>query len=773
MVIQSVRSNVGGICNLVLFMGLFAISVSPVGAIPINTSGGGASIKYPINIACECIFTLYVDGVYVGEGNKENYDPVNWPFGISEWNNTKKYYPVIYENEPKIVAFNGIGGQYTVFPNGFIMDMNDGKDYTKYKEWKCKDFSKTTEKTPPANWFTYDYDDSGWDISTSYGANYQNNSFQIFESPRDFISLNAEWLWTKDNADANIYCRKKNMDTVVLTSAPMVTTTIVPPPVTTIATMVTSAPVVTSVPVVKTTVAPLVTSVPVVKTTVAPLVTSVPVVKTTVAHTPVSTTIHPPVTTTVTHLPVTTTVTPLLTSVPVIKTTIVHPPVTTIIAHPPVTTTITHPPVTTSAPVSTTIHHPVRTHPPTTTTVAPLVTSVPVVKTTVTHPPVTTTVTHPPVTTSAPVSTTIHHHVRTHPPTTTTVAHLPVTTTVAHLPVTTTVTPLLTSVPVIKTTIVPPPVTTIIAHPPTTTTITPLVTSVPVVKTTVAHTPVSTTIHPPVTTTVTHLPVTTTVTPLLTSVPVIKTTIVHPPVTTIIAHPPVTTTITHPPVTTSAPVSTTIHHPVRTHPPVTTTITHPPVTTAVTSVPVIKTTVAHPLVTTTITPLVVPPSVPPPIHPSPPINIKIVINNIKYSQGVSDKQLAHLLENIKFYNHPQYQSKYRNDHLDNNNLYRTVLNARLDLIRHYEVLLRHFERIERLKHESRDEDTDYKIPRHSSDDSTSKSNIIQSMIKLNSRIKHIEDSIHFIKGNHKYLLLHILKTLKQQYKKDTMKIFNI
>ena len=570
MVIQSVRSNVGGICNLVLFMGLFAISVSPVGAIPINTSGGGASIKYPINIACECIFTLYVDGVYVGEGNKENYDPVNWPFGISEWNNTKKYYPVIYENEPKIVAFNGIGGQYTVFPNGFIMDMNDGKDYTKYKEWKCKDFSKTTEKTPPANWFTYDYDDSGWDISTSYGANYQNNSFQIFESPRDFISLNAEWLWTKDNADANIYCRKKNMDTVVLTSAPMVTTTIVPPPVTTIATMVTSAPVVTSVPVVKTTVAPLVTSVPVVKTTVAPLVTSVPVVKTTVAHTPVSTTIHPPVTTTVTHLPVTTTVTPLLTSVPVIKTTIVHPPVTTIIAHPPVTTTITH----------------------------------------------------PPVTTSAPVSTTIHHHVRTHPP-------------------------------------------------------------------------------------------------------------------------------------------------------VTTTITHPPVTTAVTSVPVIKTTVAHPLVTTTITPLVVPPSVPPPIHPSPPINIKIVINNIKYSQGVSDKQLAHLLENIKFYNHPQYQSKYRNDHLDNNNLYRTVLNARLDLIRHYEVLLRHFERIERLKHESRDEDTDYKIPRHSSDDSTSKSNIIQSMIKLNSRIKHIEDSIHFIKGNHKYLLLHILKTLKQQYKKDTMKIFNI
>ena len=260
----------------------------------------------------------------------------------------------------------------------------------------------------------------------------------------------------------------------------------------------------------------------------------------------------------------------------------------------------------------------------------------------------------------------------------------------------------------------------------------------------------------------THPHITSTVAP-----PLATTTVTHPPVTTTIAHPPATTTVAHP------PVSTTIHPPVTTtvaHPPVSTTI-HPPVTTTVAHTSV--STTIHPPVTTTVTPLVAHTPVSPTIHPIPHINIKIVINNIKYSQGVSDKQLAHLLENIKFYNHPQYQSKYRNDHLDNNNLYRTVINARLDLIRHYEVLLRHLERLERLEDESHDEDTDYKIPRHSSDDSTSKSNIIQSMIKLNSRIKHIEDSIHFIKGNHKYLLLHILENLKQQYKKDTMKIFNI
>jgi len=153
------------------------------------------------------MFTLYVDGKYIGEGNKENYVPYGL---ITEWNDTKKYYPVIYTNEPNIVAFHGVGGQYPAFPNGFIMDMNHGKDYTKYKDWKCRDFSKTANKVPPVDWFTFDYDDSEWEMSASYGANYQNNSFQIFENPRDAISLNAEWLWTKDNTVANVYCRKKN-----------------------------------------------------------------------------------------------------------------------------------------------------------------------------------------------------------------------------------------------------------------------------------------------------------------------------------------------------------------------------------------------------------------------------------------------------------------------------------------------------------------------------------------------------------------------------------
>ncbi len=206
--IRSLYSMHSLFLNTLLFIGLFNTCIG-VYAIPVSlvSSSNDGGIKYPLHVACECMFTLYVDGKYIGEGNKENYVPYGL---ITEWNDTKKYYPVIYTNEPNIVAFHGVGGQYPAFPNGFIMDMNHGKDYTKYKDWKCRDFSKTANKVPPVDWFTFDYDDSEWEMSASYGANYQNNSFQIFENPRDAISLNAEWLWTKDNTVANVYCRKKN-----------------------------------------------------------------------------------------------------------------------------------------------------------------------------------------------------------------------------------------------------------------------------------------------------------------------------------------------------------------------------------------------------------------------------------------------------------------------------------------------------------------------------------------------------------------------------------
>jgi hypothetical protein len=98
------------------------------------------------------------------------------------------------------------------------MDMNNGADYTKYQEWKCAEFIPSAV---PVNWYMYDYDDSLWDVSKSYGMNYQNNSYQIFETERLGIHLNAEWLWTQYNAKTNIFCRKKDkhVQTIPATTA--------------------------------------------------------------------------------------------------------------------------------------------------------------------------------------------------------------------------------------------------------------------------------------------------------------------------------------------------------------------------------------------------------------------------------------------------------------------------------------------------------------------------------------------------------------------------
>ena len=323
MVIQNVGFNVGGICSLVLFVGLFATSVS---AIPVQMSDVGTvgSVKYPIHVACECMFTLYVDGKYVAEGNKANYVPYGL---ITEWNDTKKYYPVIYENEPKIVAFHGVGGQYPAFLNGFIMEMNEGKSYTKHGEWRCNDFSKTANKVAPENWFADDYDDSSWEMAASYGANYQNNSFQIFENPRDSINLNAEWLWTKDNTVANVYCRKKNGNIgtipVSQTSAP-----------TTVSKTIHTTPVQTSAP---TTVSKTIHATPVqtsAPTTVSKTIHTTPVQ--TSAPPTVSKTIHTtPVQTSAPHRVQTSAPPPVQTSAPTTVSKTIHTtPVQTSAPHP-------------------------------------------------------------------------------------------------------------------------------------------------------------------------------------------------------------------------------------------------------------------------------------------------------------------------------------------------------------------------------------------------------------------------------------------------------
>jgi hypothetical protein len=260
--------------NTLLFIGLFYTYIPiQVDAIPVQLIPN-KSIKYPIHIACECDYYLYVDDKYIEQANTEVNIEENWEQGHPGWNATKKFYPVIDNESPKIIAFNGIGGQFSGFLNGFVMDFNEGKDYTKYKEWKCKDFSKSVNNAPPPpNWFTFDYDDSDWNMAASFGENYQNNSFQIFQHEREGISLKAEWLWTSDNSNKNIYCRKKNIN--IITTPPISTSMPSSSVSTTIHPSTTSAPipVQTSAPIHVQTSAPIrvQTSAPILVQTSAPI----------------------------------------------------------------------------------------------------------------------------------------------------------------------------------------------------------------------------------------------------------------------------------------------------------------------------------------------------------------------------------------------------------------------------------------------------------------------------------------------------------------------
>ena len=153
-------------------------------------------------------------------------------------------------------------------------------------------------------------------------------------------------------------------------------------------------------------------------------------------------------------------------------------------------------------------------------------------------------------------------------------------------------------------------------------------------------------------------------------------------------------------------------------------------------------------------------SAPPPPPPSVPTivispHIQIVIQNIKYSQRRSNAHLDNLFRRIKLYN-------------DEYKLYKQLTIARLHLRRHYNALYYDIKHVLE-KHDTHDtHDKSYNkktvknIPR-----------FIRSMHTLNASIKKIEQSIQFIKGNHKYILLRILNKLKIQYQEDTQKLFEI
>jgi len=636
----------------------------PVNLVPSRIEG----IKYPIHIACECDYSLYVDGKYIDQANKEVNIVEIVEYGHPGWNATKKFYPIIYDESPKIIAFSGVGNQFPGFLNGFVMDMNNGEDYTKYQQWKCNDFSSTVTKVPPSNWITYDYDDNDWAMSASYGNNYQNNSFQLFEKEREGINLEAEWLWTSNNAVSNIYCRKKNENVKPI---PVVLTTI---------------PVQTSAPTrVSTTIHPTVTQ------TSAPTRVSKTIHQTVVqthAPTHVSKTIHPIVVQTSAPTTVSKTIHPIVvqTSAPTTVSKTIHPTV-----------------VQTSAPtrVSTTIHPTVvQTHAPT-------------------H-----------------VSKTIH----------TTVAQ---TSAPTHVSKTIHTTVVQTSAPHPVQTSAPHPVQTSAPHP--------VQTSAPTRVQTSAPTRVSTTIHPTVTQTSAPTRVSKTIhqTVVQTSVPTRVQTSAPTRVSKTIHTTVVQTSAPHP-VQTSAPthVSKTIHTTVAQTSAPTRVQTSAPTRVQTSAPHSVQTSAPHSVQTSA--PHRVSTTIHPTTVPAPPTNynivisprIKIIIQNVKYSRKRSYEHIDNLFRKLKNYN-------------DDYTIYKQLLLTRYHIRKHYTTILHDIRKLL------------YSTNTHHNHDNTAQTpHFILSMQKLDNSIKHIEQSIKFIKGNHKYILLNILHKLQLQYQTDTQRLLH-
>ena len=145
-------------------------------------------------------------------------------------------------------------------------------------------------------------------------------------------------------------------------------------------------------------------------------------------------------------------------------------------------------------------------------------------------------------------------------------------------------------------------------------------------------------------------------------------------------------------------------------------------------------------------------------HPVPTIvispHIQIIIQNIKFSQRRSNTHVDNLFRKLSL-----YRDEYK--------LYKLLTIARLHLKQHYNALFYDIKHILEKQNIYDATPTIHKnpvrnIPRY-----------LQSMHTLNISIKKIEDSIQFIKGNHKYILLGILDKLKIQYQHDTQKLLTL
>eukprot|EP01052_Picozoa_sp_SAG31_P009319 SAG31_NODE_487_length_14980_cov_9.526376_12_plen_150_part_00 len=81
---------------------------------------------------------------------------------------------------------------------------------TTSKKWKCTASDSTNAATIPSSWKSATFDDSSWEVATSYGRNSDVDNYWQTHMGRavDGVASDAHWIWTSDGTGHNdIFCR--------------------------------------------------------------------------------------------------------------------------------------------------------------------------------------------------------------------------------------------------------------------------------------------------------------------------------------------------------------------------------------------------------------------------------------------------------------------------------------------------------------------------------------------------------------------------------------
>ena len=137
-------------------------------------------------------FTLFINNHMVGSGE--------------HWDQTQAFNFQASCDEPTVYAIHGIDGEAEagVAGAGIIAEFNHcGEVIRTNTKWKCTASDLQNAAPVPPQFMDPNFDDSTWQVATSYGKNGDSSNYWYhwMERPVDEIGPGATWIWTSDGRE--------------------------------------------------------------------------------------------------------------------------------------------------------------------------------------------------------------------------------------------------------------------------------------------------------------------------------------------------------------------------------------------------------------------------------------------------------------------------------------------------------------------------------------------------------------------------------------------